>query len=462
MKSMFNKSIITYVIGIFILVAAVGGIISLVVTNYIALISTLLIMYIVLILIMLQIFHKYIKPIEKTSRIVTELVEGNFRARIHHPANGSIGLLSGQINKLARNLSELSVRGQMKAEQLSTVINNTDNALALIDDKGYIHIVNRKFLSMLGKTSKDYIGHLYYEVISDQKIQETIQEAFLYEKSIKHSFTKKIELSNHYYEVIGAPIFDERNMAKGIVLALYDVTEIKRLEIMRKDFIANISHELKMPIKSIRDSADVLMQNIGHGLEEQNKENMENILVSSTRSKVLIDDLLTISRLEQEDFQLDFETVSMDSILEEILPQLKEKAKLVHVQLSIEVEEALKIIADRNKIKEMIINLLSNAINYTTESGTVSVLMNQRDNHVLIEVKDTGIGISEQALPRIFERFYRVDEERSRVRGGTGLGLSIVKHIVEVHHGEVKVESELQKGTTFTVFLPLDSSKKIA
>src|SRR5690625_5774402 len=101
-------------------------------------------MYIVLILIMLQIFHKYIKPIEKTSRIVTELVEGNFRARIHHPANGSIGLLSGQINKLARNLSELSVRGQMKAEQLSTVINNTDNALALIDDKGYIHIVNRK------------------------------------------------------------------------------------------------------------------------------------------------------------------------------------------------------------------------------------------------------------------------------------------------------------------------------
>src|SRR5690625_5467153 len=118
MKSMFNKSIITYVIGIFILVAAVGGIISLVVTNYIALISTLLIMYIVLILIMLQIFHKYIKPIEKTSRIVTELVEGNFRARIHHPANGSIVLLSGQINKLARNLSDRSVRGQMKAEQL--------------------------------------------------------------------------------------------------------------------------------------------------------------------------------------------------------------------------------------------------------------------------------------------------------------------------------------------------------
>src|SRR5690625_518952 len=135
MKSVFNKSIITYIIGILILVAAVGGILSLVVTNYIVLISALLIMYIILVVIMLQIFHKYIKPIEKTSRIVTELVEGNFRARIHHPANGSIGLLSSKINKLARNLSELSVRGQMKAEQLSTDINNTDNALALIDEK---------------------------------------------------------------------------------------------------------------------------------------------------------------------------------------------------------------------------------------------------------------------------------------------------------------------------------------
>jgi|GEM_PF-1213736 len=458
MKSVFNKSIITYIIGILILVAAVGGILSLVVTNYIVLISALLIMYIILVVIMLQIFHKYIKPIEKTSRIVTELVEGNFRARIHHPANGSIGLLSSKINKLARNLSELSVRGQMKAEQLSTVINNTDNALALIDEKGYIHIVNRKFLTMLGKTPKEYIGHLYYEVINDEKIQETIQEAFLYEKNIKHSFTKRIDLSQNYYEVIGAPIFDERNIAKGIVLALYDVTELKRLEIMRKDFIANISHELKMPIKSIRDSAEVLMESISHGLEEQNKENMENILVNSNRSKLLIDDLLTISRLEQEDFQLDLQTVLMDSILEEIFPSLREKAKLAHIQLSIEVEAELEMIADRNKIKTMIVNLLSNAINYTSESGTVSFLMKQLDKHILIEVKDTGIGISEQAIPRVFERFYRVDEERSRVRGGTGLGLSIVKHIVEVHHGEVKVASEPGKGTTFTIILPLDSS----
>lgn len=458
MKSVFNKAIIAYVIGILILVSGAGGILSLVVTNYIVLISILMITYIILILMMLQIFHKYIKPIEKTSRIVEELVEGNYRARIHHPANGSIGLLSGKINKLARNLSELSVHGQMKAEQLSTVIDNTDNALALIDDKGYIHIVNRKFLSMLGKTPKEYIGHLYYEVISDKKIQDTIQEAFLYEKSIKHSFTKKIELSKNYFEVIGAPIFDDRNIAKGIVLALYDITELKRLEVMRKDFIANISHELKMPIKSIRDSADLLMEGIGQDLQEENKANMENILVNSKRSKVLIDDLLTISRLEQEDFQLDLQKVAIDSILKEILPPLKEKAQLTHIQLSIEVEDRLEMTADRNKIKEMMINLLTNAINYTPEFGAVSFLISQRDKQVYIEVKDTGIGISEKALPRIFERFYRVDAERSRVRGGTGLGLAIVKHIVEVHQGEVKVESELDKGTKFTVMLPIDSS----
>lgn len=453
MKSLFKKTLITYAIGIFILISIVGAVLSLVITNYIVLIAVLLITYIIFMIVLLQLFEKYIKPIEKTTKVVNELVEGNYRARIHHPSNGNIGELSHQLNKLARNLSKLSVQEQIQSEQLSTVIDNTESGLVLIDEKGYIHLVNRTFTSIFGKTSKDYIGHLYYEVMKNEKIHTTVQDTFLYEKNVRRSFTHTKEIDRRYLQIVGAPIFDYKNRLKGALLVLYDITELKNLELMRKDFVANVSHELKTPITSIRGFAETLVDS---PLDDQEslKKFLGIIYEESKRMQLLVDDLLILSRLEQDEYDWPLETVHIKDILKDVTPIINRHAEKHDVRFTAEVDETAVLLANKEKMSQLLINLLANAVSYTPEKGSVVLKVDTAEDHIQVQVKDTGIGIDQKFIPRIFERFYRVDKARSRNTGGTGLGLAIVKHIVEVHNGHITVNSELDKGTTFTIKIP--------
>lgn len=453
LRDLFSKSLLKYVVGIFLLVVFSGAILSLVVTNFIVLISVLLIEYIILTIILLFIYDKYIKPIEKTTDTVTELVDGNYRARIHHRTNGSVGILASQINTLARKLNELSIHEQIQAEQLSTVIDNTESGLVLIDEKGYIHLVNRKFITMFGRIPKDYIGHLYYDVLDNEKIHETVQQTFMYEEHVKRSFTHQIEDVKSYLEIVGAPIFNENNVLKGAVLVLYDITEFKNLELMRKDFVANVSHELKTPITSIKGFAETLLDGAMED-DESLDEFLKIIFEESNRLQLLIEDLLILSRLEQDEFKLTLSTVKIDNIIEDIMPIIQFQAKENQIQLKVDVQEPLTLIADYKKIKQVFINLLTNAFSYTPKNGQVTLKVDNIDEFIRLKVIDNGIGIDHEQIPRIFERFYRVDKDRSRNTGGTGLGLAIVKHIIELHGGKINVESQLNKGSTFTIHLP--------
>lgn len=453
MKSLFKRSLITYAIGMFALVGLAGAILSLIVTNYIVLIAVLLITYIIFMIVLLQLFEKYIKPIEKTTQVVSELVEGNYRSRIHHPSNGSIGALSHKINKLARNLSKLTVHEQIQAEQLSTVIDNTESGLVLIDEKGYIHLVNRKFISIFGKTSKDYVGHLYYEVLMNEKIHTTVQETFLYEKNVRHSFTHGSGIDRHYLQIAGAPIFNDKGRLKGALLVLYDITELKNLELMRKDFVANVSHELKTPITSIRGFAETLVDSEVTDQESHDKF-LKIIYEESKRMQLLVDDLLILSRLEHDEYNWPLETININEVLQDVTPIIHQLATKHKLTFTAEVNESAIMLGNKEKLTQLLINLLANAVNYTPEAGKVLLTVDVVAEHIRIQVKDTGIGIDQKYIPRLFERFYRVDKDRSRNTGGTGLGLAIVKHIVEVHNGHISVESELNKGTTFTIDIP--------
>lgn len=453
MKALFTKPLLTYVIGILTLVISTGFVLSQIIDNIIVLIAVLFVEYSVLLLILLHVFEKYIKPIKKATYTVGELVKGNYRARIHHASEGSFGELSFKINSLARNLSELSMQEQMQSEQLSTVLDNTESGLVLIDEKGYIHFVNRKFISMFGNTGKYYKGYLYYDVMDNEVIHETVQQTFLYEKNMKRAFTHQNGLDKHYLEIVGAPIFNERNMLKGAVLVIYDITELKKLELMRKDFVANVSHELKTPITSIKGFAETLLENQMED-KEKNKEFIKIIFDESHRLQLLIEDLLTLSRLEREDFPLTFLEVNTKAMVEEVLPVAKHKAKEKQLNLKVISVEDITFMADKEKIIQILINLLDNAFSYTLVDGEVSLLIDSIEDFVHIEIKDTGIGMDQDSLTRIFERFYRVDKARSRNTGGTGLGLAIVKHIVEVHEGNIEIESEMNEGTSIHVYLP--------
>ena len=453
MKILVSKKMFGHSLLIFIIVCLTGAILFPFTTNIYVLCTILIIQYIVLLIILFYFYNKYIKPIDKATRTMEKLLKGNYHARIHHQMDGSIGELSIKINELARSLNELKIQEQIQAEQLSTIIENSDNGLILIDEKGYIHIVNRKFISMFGNTPQDYIGYLYYEVIENEEIHHTIQETFLREKTVKQLISIAENGERFYYEIISAPIFNEINLLKGTVLAVYDITEFKLVETMRKDFVANVSHELKTPITSIRGFAETLLDGASNDTNTRNYF-LSIIFEESKRIQYLIEDLLILSKLEKEAYRLHVSKIDFQVLLNDILPVLKISAQKKNIELEVHVDTNSTFQADEEKMKQVLINLLTNAISYSLENGQVSLKVTETSEDICFIVKDNGIGMGKQFLPRIFERFYRIDKDRSRDTGGTGLGLAIVKHIVEIHDGKIDVESELGKGTTFYVYIP--------
>src|SRR5690625_4406871 len=292
MNSKLARYIISYSFLIIAILAVSTFILFQVVNNASVLMIVTTIELILLISIIAYFFRKYVKPIEKASRTMDKLLKGNYHARVHHQMNGSIGELSTKINSLARNLSELTIQEQIQAEQLSTVIENSESGLVLIDEKGYIHVVNRKFISMFGKKPSDYIGYLYYDVLENEQIHHTVQETFLYEKHVKHLFSVgELDEEQSYLQIVGAPIFNERNMLRGAVLVIYDITEFKKIETMRKDFVANVSHELKTPITSIKGFAETLLDGASNDTNTRNYF-LSIIFEESKRIQYLIEDLL--------------------------------------------------------------------------------------------------------------------------------------------------------------------------
>jgi len=400
-----------------------------------------------------NIFEKYIKPIRSASGVADELAKGNYRARTYEGNFGEAEKLTTSINVLARNLQEMTMQKQMQKDRLEAVITNMGNGLMLIDEKGYIHLVNRAFLESFGGDSSDYLGYLYYEAVKEEQIHKAVKEVFMTEETVRNSFILPLQIERRFLEVLGAPIINHEKEWKGVVLVFHDITELKHLEQMRKDFVANVSHELKTPITSIRGFSETLLQ--GAMEDEALREQFINIILKeSERLQSLIHDLLELSKLEKEEFSLNIESISIQSIIDDIIPIVEQQAHEQEITMNKNIQDDEIIHADSARLKQVFMNLLTNAINYTPKQGEVGIELLEQDDYMEVVIKDTGIGIPEEDIPRIFERFYRVDKARSRNSGGTGLGLAIVKHIVEAHGGWIEVESEYQKGTAFHIYLP--------
>src|SRR5690625_1205337 len=402
MNRLASKKIIGHCLLIFTIVCLTGVILFPFTKNVFILITVLIIEYVVLLIILFYFYSKYVKPIDKATSTMEKLLKGNYHARIHHQMNGSIGELSLKINELARSLSELKIQEQIQSEQLSTIIENSGNSLVLIDEKGYIHIVNRKFISMFGRTPQDYIGYLYYDVMENEEIHHTIQETFLREKTVKQLFSTVIKGEHYYFEIVGAPIFNEFNLLKGAVLAIYDITEFKLVETMRKDFVANVSHELKTPITSIRGFAETLLDGATEDKKTQNYF-LSIIFEESKRIQYLIEDLLILSKLEKDAYQLQVDQIDVQAMIHEILPVLKIAAQKKNIKIDVYIHTTRSFQADEEKMKQVLINLLTNAISYSLENGFVSLKVTETPLYMCFEVKDNGIGIDKEFLPRIFE-----------------------------------------------------------
>ncbi|KKI91746.1 alkaline phosphatase [Bacillus sp. SA1-12] len=400
-----------------------------------------------------KITSRYTKPIESATKVAMELAKGNYKARTYEDHLDETGMLSQSINILARNLQDMTRAQEMQQDRLQTLIENMGSGLILIDGRGYINLVNRAYKELFEVDSAEFLYQLYYDAFNHKEIIELVEEIFMTEVKVRKQLHIPLKIERKHFEVYGAPIIGTNDEWKGIVLVFHDITELKKLEQMRKDFVANVSHELKTPITSIKGFSETLLDGALND-KQTAKYFLSIILKESDRLQSLIQDLLDLSKIEQQGFQLSIQTCDIREVLEDIYIILQGKSQEKEVDLSLQIPDGLLYIeGDLYRLKQIFINLMSNALNYTPKGGSVQVKVEKYNHYLLIKVTDTGIGIKAEEIPRIFERFYRVDRARSRNSGGTGLGLAIVKHLVEAHKGQLSVTSEIGEGTTFTVKL---------
>ena len=409
---------------------------------------------IVTVILGIRITTRYTKPIKAATEVAIELAHGNYRARTTVNRLNDTGMLGSSINMLAENLQELTKVRDMQQDRLSALIENMGAGLILIDSRGYINLINKGYIDIFHINPSEYLNKQYYEVVEYEEICQLIAEVFRTEQKVSKQLHLPLQIERKYFIVYGVPIIGANNVWKGVLLVFHDISEIKKLEQMRKDFVANVSHELKTPVTSIKGFTETLLDGAMN-----NKETLQSflsiILKESDRLQSLIQDLLELSKIEQQGFQLNIQTIDLYSLLHDVLKLLEGKAKTKNIQFEFHCKlNQVRIKGDLDRLKQVFINLINNAITYTPADGVVSINLFYSDEKVRISVKDTGVGISKEDIPRIFERFYRVDRARSRNSGGTGLGLAIVKHLMEAHHGSISVKSKLGEGSEFIIELP--------
>ncbi len=404
-----------------------------------------------------NIFKKYAQPIEHLTETAMELARGNYRIRAFEDDFSGMSALSNSLNILARNLHDISVMRETEKERLKTLIENMGSALIMIDRNGLVTIVNRSFLEQLQISLENIDGKLFRKIGLPDQIEVFIDKLFLTESSYREQIKIKRNLHTYYKDAYGAPVIGEHGRWLGIVVVMHDVTELVKLEQVRKDFVANVSHELKTPVTSIKGFSETLLYG-AYKNEETLLSFLEIIHKESNRLQMLITDLLDLSKVEQVGYEVNLHEVKLQDVLNRCLEMSAHLLEEKEIELAFSVEETVKVLGDSNRLMQIMMNLVTNAITYSPDHTTLHISIFKNEKYGIFHIQDEGIGISKKEIGRIFERFYRVDRARSRNSGGTGLGLAIVKHLVEAHHGLIEVDSEVGKGTCFTVYIPLVKS----
>lgn len=395
---------------------------------------------------------RIISPIEEVMDVTKELSEKHYTVRYSGHGFGEISRLGATVNELAESLENQMLEIRQNDERLYELINHLVIGVMLLDDQRNIQMVNPAMNRILGEDTSQLLGKSYVEAIKSYGLSHIIERAYRRKKAQNN------EIYFYYPEdrIVDAnivPISGKNPGELNVIVLLYDITEIRRLEKVRTDFVANASHELRTPVTALKGFAETLLDGAKEDKEVLDQF-LEIMLKESIRLDLIVNDILELSRVEQKQVPVNAENVKIRDAVESTFKLVKQKAESKQMELSIIEEDDVTIQTDLSRLKQVLANLINNAIVYTQEKGKVIVKIHKEDEWVVIEVSDNGIGIPEDEQDRIFERFYRVDKARSRNSGGTGLGLSIVKYLVENLNGSISVNSKLGLGTTFTVKLP--------
>jgi len=334
------------------------------------------------------------------------------------------------------------------------ILSNMKEGIIAFDSSEKIIILNKSAAEMFNIDLEQAKGRRIKEVVSNADFHYFIEEALINNETIEDNIILR-DTKEHFIQIYSTPISNEKNARTGTLIVLNDITHIKKLENIRKDFVANVSHELRTPVTSIKGFVETLLDGELDDAEEI-KSFLNIIIKHANRLNAIIEDLLSISRLEQDAEKSipAMERCNLKNILESAVEMSGIKAGSKNVKISVKCPANIQVNVNPSLFEQAVINLIDNAINYSNEGSAVNVEAQHQSDKVVIKVQDQGCGILEEHLPRIFERFYRVDKARDRKAGGTGLGLAIVKHIAQVHGGSVNVESTVGAGSSFYIYLP--------
>jgi two-component system phosphate regulon sensor histidine kinase PhoR len=387
--------------------------------------------------------------VRELEAVASRIGAGGAGARAAERPADELGRLGRAINRTAAELHERVEALEHERDERERILAHMNDGVALVDAEGRVVHSNHGLAAILGAPLPPPTGTPFPQFARSPELEELVRDA----RGSGETLERDLRLWSPLQRVVRATATRLAGPGGGaVLLVLHDMTEIERLNRVRQDFVANVSHELKTPLTSVRGYAETLLEG---GFEDvEHREDFARIIRDqATRLQDLVDDLLSLAELERPDARLRLESFDLRDAVERQAAGMSDRAAHAGLRLAVEPGPSVAVKADRGRVEQVLANLLDNAIKYT-ERGSVIVVLGEGPGHVWCEVRDTGTGISAEDQERIFERFYRVDKARSREKGGTGLGLSIVKHIVELHHGVIEVTSQLGHGSTFRLELP--------
>ncbi len=394
------------------------------------------------------------EPITRMKRIAQLFARGQLDMRVPDAGAAELDELARALNEMATQLQDRILTITRQRNEVKAILSSLGEGVLAVDSRGRIVSVNKAAAQLLGIDPIAAQGRSIEEVVRNVGLQQFVRRTLEGDQPAEGDVSFPEE-GGRLFHVHGAPLADPPTDRAGAVIVLSDMTRIHRLESLRRDFVANVSHELKTPVTSIQGFVEALLDGRPDD-PEQTSRYLGIIAKHAERLNAIIDDLLSLSRLEEgaEKRAILFEDVKLRPALEAAIELAGVRAEQKRIKVELSCDDSIRAKINAPLLEQAIVNLVDNAVKYSDEGTTVWIEVQPQDKGVAIRVKDTGCGIPREHLARIFERFYVVDKSRSRKLGGTGLGLAIVKHIIGVHGGRIDVESIPGKGSTFTLHLP--------
>ncbi len=400
------------------------------------------------------------RPIRQMVRQSQAIADGDLSQRTRIATNDELADLARSLNRMAEALKDSLRRLEAERDRVQTILQSMGEGVILIQPDGRIGVINAAGAELLGLRPHQAVGQRPLEALRSYELGDLLDRA---RRDGKAAGELTVDFPTYRMLEAAAVTLKEGGGTEGVVLVLRDVTQLRRLEAIRLEFVANVSHELRTPLTAIRGFVETLLDGALDSPADARRF-LKTVARHAERLGRLLDDLLDLSNIELGRTALHLEPLALPEVIEQVVVGLAPIAAKKELTLHTEVPRDLPHVhADRDRLAQILVNLVDNAIKFTPEKGRVTVAARRVDavrppapprDAVEITVADTGIGIPRKDLPRITERFYRVDKARSRELGGTGLGLAIAKHLVQAHGGELHIESELGSGTRVTFTLP--------